>query len=215
MKTNEMNSRSRRKMRWEKCKETSQLTKICLSSEVIGRCAKRDSQRPEDISGSADDSSGESGTEARANSIAIEVNAMIPREERIEKCTQRFPLVDHKTPEIALKIKINGRIINAILDTGSSVTVISRGVYDIIGREFEEEGNIVSSIIRKSKLKLFSCERDQAVAMSGECDVKLEHEDFQCITMVIVAKGLAHEWLIGMNVLLRWPAIKEAISVLL
>ena len=73
------------------------------------------------------------------------------------------------------------------------MTIISSGVYDIMGREFEEEGNIVSSIIRKSKLKLFSCKRDQAVATSGECDVKLEHEYFHCITPVIVAKGLAHE----------------------
>ena len=85
---------------------------------------------------------------------------MIPRKERIENCTQRVPLVDQKTPEIALKIKINGRIIKAILFTGSPVTVISRGVYDNMGREIEEEGKIVSSIIRKSKLKLFSCERD-------------------------------------------------------
>ena len=75
-------------------------------------------------------------------------------------CEQRVPLVDQKTPEIALKIKINGRIIKAILVTGSPVTVISRGVYDNMGREIEEEGKIVSSIIRKSKLKLFSCERD-------------------------------------------------------
>ena len=49
---------------------------------------------------------------------------------------------------------------------------------------------------------------------SGECDVKLEHDDFQCITPVIVPKGLAHECLIRMNVLVRWP-IKEAIRVLL
>ena len=93
--------------------------------------------------------------------------------------------------------------------------VISRGVYDVMDREFEEEGNSVSSSIRKSKLKLFSCERDQVVATSGECDVKLKHHDFQCITPVIVAKGLANECLIGMNVLVRWPAMKEAIRVLL
>ena len=82
-----------------------------------------------------------------------------------------------RTPEIALKVKINGRLIKAILDTGSPVTVISRGVYDEMDREFEEEGNRVSSVVRKSKLKLFSCKRDQAVATSGECVVKLEHDD--------------------------------------
>ena len=48
-----------------------------------------------------------------------------------------------------------------------------------------------------------------------ECDVKLAHEEFQCITTVILAKGLAHECLIGMNVLVQWPAMKEAIRILL
>ena len=43
----------------------------------------------------------------------------------------------------------------------------------------------------------------------------MEHEDFQCITPVIVAKGLAHECLVSLNVLVKWPAIKEAIRVLL
>ena len=171
--------------------------------------------RPEDFSGSSDDSSGESGTEARAKSIAIEVNAIVPREERIEKCTQRAPLVYMKTLEIALKVKVNGRLIKAIKDTGSPVTVISRGEYDEMDREFEEEGNRVSSLVRKSKLKLFSCERDQAVTTLGECNVKLEHDEFQCIIPVIVAKGLAHEYLIGMNVFVRWPVMKEAIRVLL
>ena len=69
--------------------------------------------------------------------------------------------------------------------------------------------------MRKSKLKLFSCEKEQAVATSGECDVRLEHEDFECITPVIVANGLAQECLVGMNVLVKWPAMKEAIRVLL
>ena len=49
-------------------------------------------------------------------------------------------------------MKINGRLIKAILDTGSPVTVISRRVYDEMDREFEEEGNRVISVVRKSKL---------------------------------------------------------------
>ena len=114
---------------------------------------------------------------------------MIPREEQPEKCTQRVPLVDMRTPEIALKVKINGLLIKAILDTGSPVTVISRGVNDEMDREFEEGGSRVSSTVRKSKLKLFSCERDQAVATKGECDAKIAREEFQCITTVIEAKG--------------------------
>ena len=90
-----------------------------MSQERNNRSVRqtRFEERPEDVHGSSDDSSGELGTEARTNSIAIEVNAMIPREERIEKCPQRAPLVDMKTPEIAFKVKINCRFIKAILDT--------------------------------------------------------------------------------------------------
>ena len=170
---------------------------------------------PDHVTGSSEESSEESEHKTRTNNIAIEVNAQISQEEQDKCVAQRVPLIDLKTQEIALKIKINGKFIKTILDTGSQVTVISRKVYDAMDREFEEEGTIVSSAIRKSKLKLFSCKRDHAVAISGECDVKLEKDEFKCITPVIVAKGLAHECLIGMNVLVRWPILKEAISALL
>ena len=38
-------------------------------------------ERTDVVSGSSDDGSGESGIEVRANSIAIEVNSIIPRDE--------------------------------------------------------------------------------------------------------------------------------------
>ena len=50
---------------------------------------------------------------------------------------------------------------------------------------------------------------------SGECDVKIENDKFQCLTPVIGVQGLAHLCLIGMNILGRWPTIKEAIRVLI
>ena len=132
-----------------------------------------------DVSGSSDDSSSESSNEARVNSIAIEVNGVTTREEQNEIDAGRVELIDPQTLEIALHIKINGRCIKAVLDTGSPVTVISQGVYERMDRGFEEGTKFVSSVIRKSKLKLFSCEKEQAVATSGECDVRLEHKDFQ------------------------------------
>ena len=46
-------------------------------------------------------------------------------------------------------------------------------------------------------------------------NVKLEYDKFKCVTPVIVVKGLSHECLIGMNVLVRWPILKDAITVLL
>ena len=106
---------------------------------------------PDNVSESSDDSTEESGNEARTNSIAIEVNALIPQGEQEDIGTQRVPLVDLKTAEIALKIKVNSRLIKVILDTGSPVTVIRRGQYDAMDREFEEEGNSVSHSEVKNK----------------------------------------------------------------
>ena len=116
------------------------------------------------MSGSSDDSSNEWGNKARINSIAIEVSALIPQGEWEEIATQRVPLIDPRTQEIALQIKINGMCIKAVLDTGFPVTVISQGVKDTMDRGFEEGTEYVSNAVLKSKLKLLSCEREQAVA---------------------------------------------------
>ena len=53
------------------------------------------------------------------------------------------------------------------------------------------------------------------MATTDNCEVNLENEDFQCVTQVIVANGLVHNCLIGMNILVCWPAMKETIDVLL
>ena len=95
------------------------------------------------------------------------------------------------------------------------MTVISQRIYEVLATEFEYDGRLVSSVLKKLKIKLFSCEKDQAIATTGECEVMLEHVDFKSVTQVIVANGLAHDCLIGMNILVRWPAMKEAIGVLL
>ena len=171
-------------------------------------------QKTRTSSSGSDDSSDDSGAETVTNSISIEVNAVITQDQPESGISLRAPLIDTQHQEIALEVLINGKRIMAILDTGSPVTVISRRVYDDMTHLVEEAGISVSSELRKSKIKLFSCEKEQAVATAGECDVKLEHEEFRCVTPVIVAMGLAHECLIGMNVLVRWPTMKEAIRVL-
>ena len=77
---------------------------------------------------------------------------MISQEKQDNSGTQRVPLKDLKTQEIALKIKINGQFIKAILDTGSPVTVISRRVYDAMNREFKGEGSkVVQSVTLNEK----------------------------------------------------------------
>ena len=62
----------------------------------------------DNVSGSSDDSSAKSGNEARTDSIAIEVNAMIQQEEQEDTGTHRVPLVDPRTQEIALQICKSG-----------------------------------------------------------------------------------------------------------
>ena len=72
----------------------------------------------------------------------------------------------------------------------------------------------LSSGLKKTSVALFSCESNGAIETLGECDVKLIHADFQCISPVIVASNLAHDCLIGMNVLTKWPTMNNAINVL-
>ena len=131
----------------------------------------------------------------------------------MDKSTTKVPLIDSRCQEIALRVKINGISVKTIQDTGSPVTVISRSIYEELASEFEDDGKRVSSALRRSKIKLFACEKHRAVAMSGECDLKIEKEEFQWVSKSNGASGLAHDCLIGMNILVRWPTMKEAISV--
>ena len=49
----------------------------------------------------------------------------------------------------------------------------------------------------------------------GECDVLIKHKEFQFLSPVIKAVDLAHDCLIGMNVLVMWPTMRYAIDVLM
>ena len=49
----------------------------------------------------------------------------------------------------------------------------------------------------------------------GECDVLIKHKEFQCLSPVIIAEDLAHDCLIGMDVLVMWPTMRDAIDVLM
>ena len=49
----------------------------------------------------------------------------------------------------------------------------------------------------------------------GECDVLIKHKEFQCLSPVIIAVDLAHDCLIGMNLLVMWPTMRDAIHVLI
>ena len=77
--------------------------KIETTKKVVERnnqsvCQTRFEEVPDNLSGSSDNSSEESGNETRTNSIAIEVNALISQGEQEGKGTQRAPLVDLKIP---------------------------------------------------------------------------------------------------------------------
>ena len=84
-----------------------------------------------------------------------------------------------------------------------------------MGEEFIDQKSKVKSNLKETSIKLFSCEVDKALNTLGECDVMLRHDQFNCISPVIVAVDLAHDCLIGMNVLVLWPTMRNAFDVLL
>ena len=84
-----------------------------------------------------------------------------------------------------------------------------------MGEEFIDQQSTVKSNLKSTSIKLFSCEVDKSLNTLGECDVMLRHDRFNCISPVIVAVDLAHDCLIGMNVLVFWPTMRNAIEVLL
>ena len=92
------------------------------------------------------------------------------------------------------------------------MTVISKELFERMEETFEDNKIKVKSILKKSTVKSFSCEVDKALDTLGECDVILKHDQFQCISPVIVAVDLSHDCLIGMNVLVLWPTMKNAIE---
>ena len=110
---------------------------------------------------------------------------------------------------------MNDAVATAIIDTGSPVTVISQGLFERMGEEFEENSVVLKSNLKIPSVKIFSCEIDKAMDTLGQCDVLLKHDKFECVSPVIVAVDLAHDCLIGMNVLMLWPTIREAIEVLM
>ena len=129
--------------------------------------------------------------------------------------TARAEVYDPECKEIAIPINVNDAVATAIIDTGSPVTVISKGLYERMGEELIDQKSKVKSNLKETSIKLFSCEVDKALNTLGECDVMLRHDQFNCISPVIVAVDLAHDCLIGMNVLVLWPKKRNAIDVLL
>ena len=80
----------------EAASDSSREQEAILQQEVLGQ-----------ISDSSSDSSDDVKTEAIANQISIEVNAVLSREEQ-ERSSTRVPLIDSNCQEIALRLKING-----------------------------------------------------------------------------------------------------------
>ena len=74
-----------------------------------------------------------------------------------------------------------------IIGTGSTVTVISKGLFECMGEEFIEQQSTVKSDLKATSIKPFSCEVDKGLNTLGECDVMLRHDQFNCISPVIVA----------------------------
>ena len=83
----------------------------------------------------------------------------------------RAKVFNSQYKEIALVVKVNDTDATAIINTESPVTVISRGLFDRMGDEYEDNQQKVKLIIKNSSIKLFSCEADQVMNTMGECNV--------------------------------------------
>ena len=64
-------------------------------------------------------------------------------------------------------------------------------MFERLGDEFEENKIVFKSNLKKSTVKLFSCEVDKAFETLRECNIILKHHQFKCISPVIVAVDLA------------------------
>ena len=95
--------------------------------------------------------------------------------------------------EISLIVKVNDTAAKTIIDKGSPVTVISKGLFDRMGDEYEDNKLKLKVDLKISSIKLFSCEAEQAMNTMGECDVMIKHKEFQCLSRVIIAVDLAHD----------------------
>ena len=98
---------------------------------------------------------------------------MVPREGQELSNIERAPLIDVSHQYIELIVKINGKITPAILDIGFLVTLISQKLYNEKAKILEERVVRVKSDRRRSFIDLFSCGKEQNIATSVECDVKI------------------------------------------
>jgi hypothetical protein len=161
------------------------------------------------------DSDWQDEQDAIVGNVNVRINAAVKGDGTESGQIARAKVFDEEYKEIAVVVKVNDTDTTAIIDTGSPVTVISRGLFDRMGNEYEDNQQKVKSNLKNSSIKLFSCEADQVMKTMGECNVIIKHKEFQCLSPVIIAVDLAHDCLIGMNVLVMWPTMKNAIDVLM
>ena len=130
---------------------------------------------------------------AKCNNTNVRINATVSKDNVDTYQAARAQVYDPNCKEIAFKISVNESGTLAIIDTGSAVTVISKGLFERMEEAFEDNKMKVKSILKNSTVKLFSCEVNKALDTLGECDVMMKHDQFQCISSVIVAVELAHD----------------------
>ena len=94
------------------------------------------------------------------NNINVRINATVSKPNIELDQAARAQVYDPNCKEIADKINVNDSMAVAIIDTGSPVTVISKGVFERMGDKFEENKIVVKKNLKKSSVKLFSCEVD-------------------------------------------------------
>ena len=131
----------------------------------------------------------------------MRINATIGESRDSGKIT-RAKVFDAEYKKIAVLVKMNNTDATVITDTGSPETVISKGLFDRLGDKYEDKKQKVKLNLKNSSIKLFSCQVEHDMNKKGECYVMIKHKEFQCLSSVIISVDLAHDCLIGMNVLI-------------
>ena len=83
------------------------------------------------------DSDSQDEQDAIVGNVYVRINAMIDQNTESGQIT-RAKVFDADYEEIAVLVKVNDTGATAIIDTGSPVTVISKGLFSRMGNEYED-----------------------------------------------------------------------------
>ena len=92
--------------------------------------------------------------DAIVGNVNVRINATVGESKESGQIS-RAKVFDAEYKEIAVVVKVNDTDASAIIDTGSLFTVISRGLFDRMDDEYEDNQERVKSNLKNSSIKPF------------------------------------------------------------